>query len=68
MSLRLTFSFDADFDSRETAMAFAVILGWRLGAVVNDAMALSEAEAPTIARHPFEVRQAAGGAGQHGLH
>jgi hypothetical protein len=68
MSVRLTFSFDAEFDSRETALAFAVILGWRLGAAVDDAKALSEAETPAIACQPIEVRPAAFGAGAHGLH
>ena len=68
MSVRITFSFDAEFDSRETALAFAVILGWRLGAAVDDAKALSEAETPTVSCQPLEVRPAAHGGGAHGLH
>ncbi len=66
MSVRLNFSFDIECDSQQTALAFAVVFGSSIGAVVEQAKALSEAEAPAIARHPFEVRQA--GAGQHGLH
>jgi hypothetical protein len=57
MSLRLRFAFDVDFDSRETAQAFAVSLGWQIGGIVAHAEGLSEAPAPAIVRHPFLVAE-----------
>ena len=57
MTLRLRFAFEVEFDSPETAKAFGAALGWSLGTVVNNTLALSEAPEPHCERGPFEVVQ-----------
>lgn len=55
MSIRLDFSFGVEFDSEDTARAFAVALGWAINGVVENARHLSESPAPRIERGRFEV-------------
>lgn len=55
MSLRLGFSFEVEFDSQDTAHAFAVALGWEINRVIANALELSESPAPRIERTRFGV-------------
>ena len=55
MSIRLRFALDLEFDSTETAKAYGVALGWALTNISTEALALSEAPAPALAREPVKV-------------
>lgn len=55
MTLRLSFAFEAEFDSVETAKVFGVALGWALATAAANAEAISESPAPRIVRSPIKV-------------
>lgn len=55
MTLRLSFAFEAEFDSTDTAKAFGVALGWALATAEANALAISEVPAPRIERGRIAV-------------
>lgn len=53
---RLRITVDVEFDSPDTARAYAVAYGWALGTMADTALKTSEASAPTVRRtRPIEV-------------
>lgn len=63
MTIRLSFTFEAEFDSIDTAKAFGVALGWALATAETNARAISEAPAPRLERGQITV--AVSGAPSH---
>lgn len=57
MTVRLRFAVDIAFDSRETAKAYAVALGFRLGQIEAAALELSEAPNPALSRSRIDVTE-----------
>lgn len=62
MTIRLRFSVDLEFDSKETANAYSMAFGFALGEIEQRALELSESPAPAIAhgRPRVEMTDAAG--------
>ncbi len=56
--IRLRFAIEVDFDSVESAKAYGVALGFKLGEIEQNAIAISESPAPAIERRKFEVTEA----------
>jgi len=61
MSVRLRFSVEMAFDSKETAYAYCVAPGFKLGELERSALELSESPAPAVTRGRVEVSEALGG-------
>ena len=61
MSVRLRFSVEMAFDSKETAYAYGVALGFKLGELERNALELSQSAAPALTRGRVEVSEALGG-------
>ena len=63
--LRLRFAFDVEFDSQQTAMAYAVALAFALPGAQRNAIDVSEADGASIQRGAVDVTPApaAGGNG-----
>lgn len=55
--IRLRFAIDVEFDSVDTAKAYGVALGWALGTIAENALATSEATAPTVKRAGMAVSE-----------
>ncbi len=55
MTLRLSFTFEIEFDGTNTAKAFGVALGWALATDEANARAISEASSPRLERGPITV-------------
>lgn len=60
MTIRLRFSIALEFDSKETANAYGVAFGFKLGEIEQRALELSESPAPAIARGRVEVTETSG--------
>lgn len=61
MSVRLCFSVEMVFDSKETAYAYGLALRFKLGELERNALELSESPAPALTRGRVEVSEALGG-------
>ncbi|MBL0307672.1 MAG: hypothetical protein IPQ25_17080 [Chitinophagaceae bacterium] len=55
MTIRLRFSFAAEFDGEETAKAYGVALAWALRRAAADALAVSESPEPALTRGKVDV-------------
>ena len=53
--VKLRFSFDVEFDSQATALAFGVTLGSALAGATSNALALCRSTEPRIERTPITV-------------
>lgn len=55
MTIRLRFSFAAEFDGEDTAKAYGVALAWALRRAASDALAVSESPKPALTRGKVDV-------------
>ena len=53
--VKLRFSFDVEFDSQATALAFGVTLGSALAGATSNALALCRSSEPHLERTPIVV-------------
>lgn len=61
MMIKLRFAVEVEFDSQQTANAYGVALGFKLADIERNALDLSEAPAPALARGKIEVTEATRG-------